>query len=69
MLSLSEPVEETLGDRGVEQVLSGTDCSNRSNQVATLDLLQDVTGGTGHDRREESLIVRKRGQHQDLRFR
>src|ERR1700719_2056439 len=42
MLALSQPIEQTLGDGGIEQTLTTTDRLDRPDEVGALDLLQDV---------------------------
>jgi hypothetical protein len=67
MLALSQPIEDALGDSGIEQTLATADRQDGPNQVGALDLLQDIAGGAGHDRGEERLVVGEGSEHQDLR--
>src|SRR5262249_22515942 len=52
--------------RRVEQAVALTHRTDRPDQVAAPDLLQDVAAGAGHDRGEQGFVVRKRGQHEYL---
>jgi hypothetical protein len=59
VLALSQPVQDAPGDGGVEQAFTLAHRPDRSNQLASPDLLEDVTGRSGHDRREQGLVVRE----------
>ena len=64
VLPLAESVQHGGRDRGVEQALPGSDGTDRADEVARPHLLEDVSGGAGHDRREERLVVRERREHE-----
>src|SRR5207302_9250408 len=68
VLAFAETVQDRRRDGRVEQALAAADQPDRIHQLATANLLQDVTGGAGHDRREERLVVGEGGQHQDARL-
>ena len=61
---VAEPFEDLGRERGVEQRFAGRDPGDRVDQVARLDLLEDVAVGAGHDRVEQGLVVGVRGEHQ-----
>src|SRR6266540_4879832 len=66
VLALAEAVQDALGDGRVQQALALAHGPNGPDQFAPLDLLQDIAGGSGHDRGEEGVVVGERGQNQDL---
>src|SRR6266545_3149463 len=69
VLALAEAVQDGRGDRGIQQALARADRPDGPDQLAGLDLLEDVSGGPRHDRGEQRLVVGERGQHEDLRGR
>jgi hypothetical protein len=50
--------------RRVQQGLPGGDPADGVDQVVTADLLEHVSGGAGHDRGEQGLVILVRGQDQ-----
>ena len=64
----ADALEDLLGDRWIEQGLAATDCLQRSNEVASPDLLEEVAACTGDDRREDGLLVRIARQHDNPRL-
>src|SRR6266511_563497 len=65
VLALAEAVQDGRGDREVEQALAISDGPDGPDQLAGLDLLEDVPGGPGHDRGEQRLVVGEGRQHDD----
>ncbi len=64
---LADPGKDPLGDRRIEERLAAPDRLQRRHEVARPDLLEQVAGRTRHDRRQDRLVVRERGQHDDAR--
>src|SRR5699024_229245 len=52
------------GTAGVQQRATGGDGAHRTNQVGTVDLLEDVPGRTRHDGVVERVLIGERGEHE-----
>ena len=64
-----DPLEHLLGHGRVEQRLAAADRLERRDEVARADLLEEVARRAGDDRRQDGLLVRVRGEHDDPRVR
>jgi hypothetical protein len=64
--AVAQPLQDPGGRHRVEQRLAGRHVPYGTQQFVAPDGLQDVPGGTRHDRVEEGLVVREGGQHQAL---
>jgi signal transduction histidine kinase len=62
----AEPLEDPGRDRRIEERPAAGDGAHRLDHVGALDLLEDVTRGTGHDRLEQRLVVGERREHEAL---
>ena len=60
-------VPQHLGDGGIEQRLAATDRLQGRHEIPRPDLLEEVAGCAGHDRRQDRLLVRERRQHDNAR--
>ena len=58
----AQSVEEWFGHGRIEQCLSRADSSDAVDERLGIDPLQDVPGGTRHDRRHECVLVGERSQ-------
>ena len=63
------PLHDPAGGLRVQHRLAGRQRPHRADQVGAADLLEHVSGRTGHDRVEQRLVIPERGEHQagDLR--
>jgi hypothetical protein len=55
--TVADPLEDALRHRGVEHRLAGRDAAHRVDEVGAANLLQHVSGGPGHDGREQRLVI------------
>src|SRR6476620_1651570 len=69
VLALPQPSEAGSRHQGVKKAFPSSHRSDRSNELAGSNLFQDVSGGAGHDRREEGFVIGERGKHQHVRGR
>ena len=61
-------LEHLLRDGRIEQRLAATDRLERGDEVSRADLLEEVPGRAGDDRREHGLLVGVRGEHDHARL-
>ena len=66
VLRVADALQHPLGDRRVQQRLSGRDPPHPVDQIGAADLLEHVARGPGHDGGEQRLVVLVRGQDQAL---
>jgi signal transduction histidine kinase len=60
----AQPVEHPSGDSGVEQRLTPPNTAHGVDEIVAAHLLEDVTGGAGHDRGVHGLVVGERREHE-----
>src|SRR5699024_4934063 len=63
-LGATQAFQHRPGTAGVQQRATGGDGAHRTNQVGTVDLLEDVPGRTRHDGVVERVLIGERGEHE-----
>ena len=63
----ADPFEDPGGHGRVEQALAGGDPAHGVDQLGRADLLEDVSGGAGHDGVEQRLVVGERREDEARR--